>query len=179
MSVAFVSADGVVYIGGGFGWISGEMHPYLAAITDLDQLVGAPPVGTRTSASLLPDGGPQSLTRSASTVRFLLPRAGRASLVLLDLAGRRVRTLVDRADADRRPTRVRAAARWSRGGDLLARAGCRREHRAAQDRHPAVNRRDLRERSRKASNRRCGASVVSDRELSRLAHSQSSQQRAS
>jgi hypothetical protein len=92
-----VSADGVVYIGGGFGWISGEMHPYLAAITDLDQLVGAPPVGTRTSASLLLTADPNPFA-VGSTVRFLLPRAGRASLVLLDRAGRRVRTLVDRAD---------------------------------------------------------------------------------
>jgi hypothetical protein len=74
-------------------------------------------------------------SRGAAALRFTLPRAGRARLVLMDLAGRHVRTLLDGAQPagehetawdgrDERGAPARAGLYWARleaGGEAAVR----------------------------------------------------------
>ena len=91
---ALAAADGVVYLGGSMAVVNGQRRWYLAAIDDTTSFVplaAAAPGGIEVALSA---ATPNPFTAS-TRIAFRLPRVQRATLDVLDLAGRRVATLTD------------------------------------------------------------------------------------
>ncbi len=90
---AIAPVDDVVYTGGTFTAVDGEPHSNLAAIDDPSQLVNVPSSAVA-RPELLGPAAPNPFAVSA-VVRFDLPRTARTTLDLIDVTGRRAKTLVD------------------------------------------------------------------------------------
>jgi hypothetical protein len=91
---ALAASPGMLYVGGEFRSIGGVPRTNLAAVTDPALTVSAAPWAPRGPRASLAAPSPQPL-RDHGSIAFDLPRPDRAELALFDVAGRRVRTLLE------------------------------------------------------------------------------------